>query len=200
MSVIGLEHSKNNPMLKFTKSLACFAILLSSLTSNAKQPERGYRGFIEWSNDYRSEQGFITRINNYFTGATTSHGYQINSTFFVGAGVGVERCTKFDDWIAPVFVQGRADLLFGKFTPFADMRLGYQFGQGGGIYFSPAVGYRFNWGRKVGINLGIGMTLAAYKREIYDITVVPGEIFDIKYVGTEHPLKPYFSFRVGFDF
>ena len=80
------------------------------------------------------------------------------------------------------------------------MRLGYQFGQGGGIYFSPAVGYRFNWGRKVGINLGLGMTLAAYKREIYDITVVPGEIFDIKYVGTEHPLKPYFSFRVGFDF
>ncbi|MDE6395892.1 MAG: hypothetical protein K2K84_01315, partial [Muribaculaceae bacterium] len=117
--------------------------------------------------------GYLNRESVFFTGVTTSHGYQINPTFFVGAGIGMERCTKFDDWVAPVFAQGRADFLFGKFTPFADLRLGYQFGQGGGVYFSPTVGYRFNWGRKAGINLGLGMTLAGFKRELFDVTIFP---------------------------
>ncbi len=189
-------------MLKVIKPLACIAVLLSSLTVSAKQPQRGYRGFVEWSNDYRTERfdGYLNREGMFFTGVTTSHGYQINPTFFVGAGIGMERCTKLDDWVAPVFVQGRADLLFGKFTPFADMRLGYHLGQGGGVYFSPSVGYRFNWGRKVGLNLGLGMTLAGYKRELFEVTINPGEYFEMKYVGSEHRARPYFSFRIGLDF
>lgn len=189
-------------MKSFLKHLTLYAILLSSFCLRASQPRTGYRGFIEWSNDYRTERFFNyeNRESTYYTGISTSHGYQINPMFFVGAGLSVERCTKFDNWIVPVFAEGRADFKFGKFTPFADIRLGAQLADGCGVYFSPSIGYRIGLGRKAGVNLGLGMSLKGYKCEVYDITIIPGESFEMTYTGTEHRVCPYFSFRVGIDF
>lgn len=186
-----------------------FAIIAFAYVSEARQPKRGYRGFLEWSSSVRSDKYGVfdknwnlttERQGTFYTGFTTSHGYQINPMFFIGAGLGMERCGKLDNWIAPLFIQGRIDLKFGKFTPFGDLRLGANIADGGGIYISPTIGYRFNWGRKMGVNLGIGLSLAGYKAEHYEGTTTGPDSYEIQYVSTEHHVNPYFSFRIGIDF
>lgn len=190
-------------------TLSVLALGLMCLMSEARQPHSGYRGFLEWSNSLRSDkfgwpdlQGNIVmyRQNSFYTGATTSHGYQIDPMFFIGAGLGMEKCGDLGNWIVPVFVQGRADFLFGIFTPFADVRLGYNLAEGTGMYFSPSIGYRLNWGRKMGVNLGVGLTLAGYKAEHYEGTVVGPDDYLIQYVGRKSHTRAYFSFRLGIDF
>ena len=175
----------------------------------ARQPQRGYRGFVEWSNSTRNNTyGVFTgtrniatyRENNFYTGVTTSHGYQINPLFFIGAGVGMEKCTNLNNWIVPLFVEGRVDLKFGKFTPFGDIRLGASLSEGAGVYFSPTIGYRFNWGRKIGINLGAGLSLVGYKVENYAVIWPTPDDLEFAYHGTKHHVRPYFSFRLGIDF
>lgn len=176
--------------------------------SEGRQPQRGYRGFIEWSNSLRSENFAVLtssglgyeRQSTFYTGFSTVHGYQINSKFFVGGGISLKHCSKIDNWIGPLFAMGRMDLELGKFTPFGDIRIGLNSMEGTGLYFSPSVGYRFNWGRKAGINVGAGFTLTSYKVENYEIQQGQSGYFELNYIGSEHRLRPYFSFRVGIDF
>lgn len=191
------------------KVVSILTIILATASAEARQPNKGYRGFLDWSSSIRSEQfGYITlegalttyRDNTFYTGFSTSHGYQINPMLFVGAGIGMERCGKWDSWIAPVFLQGRADLLFGKFTPFGDLRIGYNVANGGGIYVSPTVGYRFNWGRKMGVNLGLGVSIAGYTAEVYDGNFTAPDSYEIQYVGKKHGSRVYCTFRAGIDF
>lgn len=185
------------------------AVIAFTYESEARQPKRGYRGFFEWSNSVRSDNFGVFDINgnlrmerqgSFYTGFTTSHGYQINPMFFIGAGLGMERCGKLDNWVAPIFIQGRLDLKFGKFTPFGDLRLGANVAEGVGIYISPTIGYRFNWGRKMGINLGAGLTLAGYRADHYEGTITGPDSYEIQFVGTKNHIRPYFSFRLGIDF
>ena len=191
------------------KILIILTILLATLSSEALQPRRGYRGFFEWSSSVRSEKFaypgingnlMMYRENTFYTGFSTSHGYQINPMFFIGAGLGMEKCTSLDNWVAPVFIQGRIDLKFGKFTPFGDLRLGANVAEGAGVYLSPTMGYRFNWGRKMGVNLGAGLTLAGYRAEHDEATMTAPDSYEIQYVGTRRHIRAYFSFRLGIDF
>lgn len=184
-------------------------IIAFAHVSEARQPKRGYRGFLEWSNSVRSDNFGVIDIHgnismerqgSFYTGFSTSHGYQINPMFFIGAGLGMERCGKLDNWVAPIFIQGRVDLKFDKFTPFGDLRLGANVAEGAGIYISPTIGYRFNWGRKMGINLGAGLTLAGYRADHYEGTIAGPDSYEIQYVGTKRHIRPYFSFRLGIDF
>lgn len=186
-------------------------ILTISTAIQARQPQRGYRGFVEWSSSVRNDKVAYAYLGNwqfltknhatFYTGLMTSHGYQINPMFFVGMGLGAERVNDgdFDNWMVPVFVQGRVDLKFGKFTPFGDIRLGANLAEGTGVYFSPTIGYRFNWGRKVGINLGVGMTLAGYKQKDYGVKYYNEDI-EIEYLGTSSHTRAFFTFRLGIDF
>lgn len=185
------------------------AIIAFTHVSEARQPKRGYRGFLEWSSSVRSDNFGVFDIHgnlsmerqgSFYTGFSTSHGYQINPMFFVGAGLGMERCGKLDNWVAPVFVQGRIDLKLGRFTPFGDLRLGANAAEGGGIYISPTIGYRFNWGRKMGVNLGAGLTLAGYRSEHYEGTMTGPDSYEIQYVGVKSHIRAYFSLRLGIDF
>ncbi len=184
-------------------------IMLATVSAGARQPGKGYRGFLDWSSSVRSDRfGFINidgsfetyRDNTFYTGFSTSHGYQINPIFFVGAGFGMERCGEWDSWIAPVFMQGRADFLFGKFTPFGDLRIGYNVANGGGVYVSPTVGYRFNWARKMGVNLGLGMSIAGYTAEHYEGSFTSPDSYETQYVGKQSHARVYFTFRAGIDF
>lgn len=175
-------------------------LALATVLSYGRQPQKGYRGFLEWSNDIRSENFDGCHFNSLYTGFSTSHGYQINPTFFVGAGLAMEKCGNLNNWIAPVFVQGRADFDFGGFTPFGDVRLGVNMAEGVGAYFSPTIGYRINWGRKAGVNLGVGLGIAGYKVEYYEGSYIgPGD-YEIHYVDTKRRTRSYFSFRIGIDF
>lgn len=190
------------------------AIATVAFNASSRQPERGYRGFVEWSNRYASHSnvkwgGYTWSYTEYFTGLSTSHGYQFNPWIFVGAGIDYEIDHKdlpqlyFYDYKLSFFLQGRTDLRFGIFTPFADVRIGYNANasQDGKLYFSPSIGYRFDWGRKVGINVGVGYTLdtSRYQEYIQGMTpegyatYVPTGIFRNHY-------DSYLSFRVGIDF
>lgn len=189
--------------------LPLIAAVLFSPAAEGRQPQRGYRGFIEWSNSMRSDKyGYWNpdfsisgrHETSFYTGVATSHGYQINQLFYVGAGLGLERCGKCDNWIAPLFIDGRVDLKFGRFTPFGDIRLGFNAAEGGGVYFSPTIGYRFNWGRKAGVNIGAGLTLAGYKSEIYSFSYEGPGSYETHYIETKNLNRLYFSFRLGFDF
>ena len=179
--------------------LILFSILLS-LGAFAKQPQRGYRGFVDWSNSIRSyKMNEVVRGTDYYTGFSTSHGYQINPWIFTGVGFDLEYFSTGNKFITAPFFDFRSDLKFNWFTPFADVRIGYNF-TNGGVYFSPSIGYRFNWGRKAGINLGIGLTLKGYKSDIIDISYYPEIGWSEEYRGTERRVDTFFSFRIGFDF
>lgn len=142
------------------------------------------------------------------TGFTTSHGYQFNSWLYVGGGAGCEYNLSWKDYtnngdtrlIIPLFAEARLDGKWGRFTPFFSTRIGANLADHGGIYFSPTVGYRFNWGRRSAINLGIGMTLYGYRASSYEHIMHPeGGI-------TLGPIVHYqahlvrMAFRLGFEF
>lgn len=173
------------------KLIAIFALALSAIAATAEMPAKGYRGFVDWSNDIYNSA--------FYTGLTTTHGYQLNSMFFVGAGVGFEKYTEADSWIVPLYADGRADFNFGGFTPFLDLRLGGNLSEGGGVFFSPTIGYRYNWGRKVGINFGLGMSVVGYTTEWYSLNY-SGGAFSISKYKNAHDSFCSFSFRLGIDF
>ncbi|MDE6548230.1 MAG: hypothetical protein K2L22_04450 [Muribaculaceae bacterium] len=192
--------------------IASFAILLLAACGFARQPERGYRGFAEWTNRiYHDSYNYSYRSNTHYSpGIATSHGYQFNPWLFAGAGIDLtlsdigilnHHAYSLNQTELAIFAEGRTDLKFGKFTPFADIRLGWNTSENGKAYFSPSIGYRFNWGRKVGINIGIGYTLDTYRYEKhiqgttpegYTIYVPTGEYYNWN--------KSSFTFRVGIDF
>lgn len=169
------------------------------LPASARQPHKGYRGFLEWSNSVTREPGLYGNETLWFTGGSTSHGYQIDNMWFVGAGLSVEYNNNWDCWQVPLFVEGRTDFKFGMFTPFADVRLGYSLTDGGGVYFAPSVGYRFNWGRKMGVNVGVGLEVKGYKLDVYNVSNTNG-YYELEYLGSERHAKAELSLRVGIDF
>lgn len=186
--------------------IASFAILLTAICSFGRQPEQGYRGFVDWTNRIYHHWN----KTNYSPGISTSHGYQFNPWLFAGVGLdySLEDTGFFgnhyydiDNYFLSIFADVRTDLQFGKFTPFADLRIGVNATSIGTVYFSPSIGYRFNWGRKVGLNVGVGYTLDGnrYERHIigstpegYGIFVPTGEYFN-RYISS-------FTFRIGIDF
>lgn len=193
--------------------LIILAAIMLPLCSWALQPQKGYRGFVDWSNTATLDMGFMfigdepgdnTEI---FTGISTSHGYQFNPWLYVGGGAGLEYNL---DWkayetgkikfIIPVFAEGRLDAKWGKFTPYFSARLGANLAEHAGVYFSPMVGYRFNWGRRSAINLGLGMSLFGYRQKYYEHVFLPegGIVFgDIAHY---QATAVKFSLRLGFEF
>lgn len=179
------------------------AVLCSVLDTAAKQPERGYRGFVDWTNDVYGVDNLLGgKTTVFYTGVSTSHGYQINPYLFVGAGFGLQFDAK-DNHSArvPAFLQARTDLSVGKFTPFVDLRGGYNLTQGGGMYLSPNIGYRFNWGRGMGVNVGLGMSFLENRFDVYNTFIDPVTGY-LQYVSVGKVSKKFstFSFRVGIDF
>lgn len=183
------------------KTAIFLALGLFSLSVSARQPEQGYRGFFEWSNDMRTVGEDYFRSTFYYTGISTTHGYQLNPLLFLGAGLAFERCTSFQTSLLQFYANGRTDFKFGKFTPYADARVGYMFSNfGNGFLFSPTVGYRFNPTRKLGINLGLGMSLHSYLERVYEYIVTPEGYGTLIEKEKDIAGNVYFTFRIGIDF
>lgn len=103
----------------------------------------GYNGFLDLGYSIGVGSGEKTGRVDF----TTSHGYQFNPYFFLGAGMGVNvYCqSNANGWSFPVFINPRATLLDSKVSPFIDVKIGNTFGQNvKGFYFSPGVGIHFN--------------------------------------------------------
>lgn len=156
--------------------------LISVFAVGANDLRRGYRGFTEWNTDVAFyNEGYSSCEWHY--GLSTTHGFQFNPHLFIGAGIWME-CSesRSDDrgLSFPVFLQVRTDRTFGKFPLYADLRLGCTiFGrkmynnEDSKLYISPTLGYRLDWGRKVCLNFGIGLTLRGCDSGMNHITWHP---------------------------
>lgn len=178
----------------------------------AVQPTQGYRGFVDSSNYLDLNFGFLVGdggSSRIYTGGSSTHGYQFNNWLFVGGGVGFEynldwKSDRNNDgehrYVIPLYAEGRLDAKWGKFTPFFSARIGANLADHGGLYFSPTIGYRFNWGRKSAINLGLGISVIGSRYSYYDHILAPGGGLIngdlIYYQG--HAVK--FTARLGFEF
>lgn len=155
-----------------------FAVLIAVTTlcsSYASEPQRGYRGFVEWDNSFCNLPYFDNSTGEYekdlqwMIGFTTTHGYQINNNLFVGAGILLNLGFPMLEGTIATFLDVRYDRCLNKFRPFGDIRIGYAnvgyalTDEKGGIYISPTVGHRFNWGGKFGVNIGVGATVQSKK-------------------------------------
>lgn len=187
------------------KQTVLISLALAAATSAAaQQPERGFRGFAEWSNSvFRSDNpsAYGKRVTNHYSGVSAVFGYQCNSWLFTGGGLDLEYSPARGDTYYALFADGRTDLRLGRLTPFIDLRVGYNMTHGDGIYLSPSVGYRFTWGRKVGANISVGYTLNGTARDIYTTGYfIPGSYMGTMYLRTEHSYQSMFCFRAGIDF
>lgn len=167
---------------------------------SARQPRQGYRGFVDISYMMFAERyDDFTRYSSHFN-VSTVHGYQIIPEMFVGAGLEVGSNVTADTHYIPVFADIRTDLKFGRLTPFADLRVGYVLSNDSGMMLQPTVGYRFDFGRKVGVNLGVGYALQQARLDVVDNYYVD----DGGYMHYDTvKLSKWFNalvLRIGFDF
>lgn len=193
--------------------LLSIIIIVAALSVCGRQPESGYRAFIDSENFLGINIGFLAGEpgeSRVATGIVTSHGYQFRPWLYVGGGTGFVYDLGWKDWknnennikwAVPLFAEVRFDgKWFRRFTPYFSARLGANLTEHGGIYCSPMVGYRFNWGRKSAINFGLGASIIGERISYHEHVMLPeggivlGDL--MHYQG--HIVK--FTARLGFEF
>lgn len=176
--------------------------IMSVVSAEGRDPRRGYRGFLDFCGEFRTEYGWGAglRTPHLFLGMATSHGYQICPKAYVGLGFMTTGSTSYQESFSAIFVHGRTDLRFGRFTPFADAKIGWCGVNEGGLYLAPSVGYRFSWKRKFGVNVGLGLTLHRGTFNNFSISEPSPGDYVLIFEGSSRRMQPLFSFRAGIDF
>ncbi|MDE6573339.1 MAG: hypothetical protein K2L58_08885 [Duncaniella sp.] len=161
------------------KIVVVFVVLVVSVVCGYSQsgqisenvPKKGYRGFVDLSGEalFEKKHSNDRDIVYSLSGFTTTHGYQFNEHFFVGAGLGIDFITYNFQSASfaidyPIFVSGRADWKVGKVPLFADLRLGSFIKTCRGynndkLFINPSIGYHCSWGRRVSLNIGAGLSV-----------------------------------------
>lgn len=186
MGLVGKQ--KSNNMKKFLL-IAC--LLIGSVATYA-QRDLGYRGFFDLGGGIGISPG-----SRFMVGASTVHGYQAAPFLFVGVGIAANDIawkahngryeTSNDGFVTPVFGDIRVDMGAGKFSPFIDMRGGYDFICGNGIYLNPSVGVHYALSDNFGFNLSLGYDHQGAKNEFY-------------WDGNVKKSVSYLSMKFGIDF
>lgn len=132
------------------------AILLA--TTAFAQEAKSYRGFTDLS--YTLGVGETSEGFDRFTLSTT-HGYQLDDIFFVGAGVSFEYVRDVAASLVPIYADVRMDvpLRSRNIKPFVDAKVGYAAGEVDGFYFAPTVGVRVPVKFVKAMNFGFGYKL-----------------------------------------
>ena len=127
-------------------------------TTAFAQNAKSYRGFTVLS--YTLGVGETSEDFDRFTLSTT-HGYQLDDMFFVGAGVSFEYVRDAAVALVPIYADVRMDIpLRGRsIKPFVDAKIGYAAGQVDGFYFAPTVGVRVPVKFVDAMNFGFGYKL-----------------------------------------
>lgn len=164
---------KTNSSLKFRKALfILISLFILTNSIKAKTPQNGYRGFLEWNTEVGWENNWGVSETYWLYGLSTSHGYQFNPHLFIGAGVWLQSSSEHVPWkiSLPIFAQARTDWEFGKVPLFIDLKAGGVLNGRNSldvpgnekIFISPSFGYHLDWGRKVGANFSIGVSIFGY--------------------------------------
>lgn len=154
------------------------ALIFIAIQAPAKEPKKGYRGFVDLSGDAIFEKKHSNDRDIVFSvsGITTTHGYQFNKNFFVGGGFGATLVTYNYDYKNltvefPVYASGRADWKIGKVPLFADLRLGTSINVKndnlGHLFITPSIGYRCSWGHRVSLNIGAGVSARRFGHDYH---------------------------------
>lgn len=124
----------------------------------------GYRGFVDL--------GYSIGVGDYKADRlefSTSHGYQFNPYFYLGAGAALNYFHDGDVASVPLFANPRLDFSTGQISPFIDLKVGYTVSEYvEGFYLSPSIGARFNLQNNKGINLSLGYTMQKVEAYYYD--------------------------------
>lgn len=172
------------------KVIIIASLLLGSICTFA-QRDLGYRGFLDLGGGIG-----ITPATRFMVGISTVHGYQAAPFLFVGAGVAANDIawkeggrweSENDGIVVPVFGDVRLDMGAGKFSPFVDLRGGYDFICGNGLYLNPSIGIHYAKSDNFGFNLSIGYDHQGTKNEFY-------------WDGKEKKSLGYLSLKFGIDF
>lgn len=127
-------------------------------TAAFAQDAKSYRGFTDLS--YTLGVGDTSEDFDRFTLSTT-HGYQLDDMFFVGAGLSFEYVRDVAVALVPIYADVRMDipLRSRNIKPFVDAKVGYAAGQLDGFYFAPTVGVRVPVRFVQAMNFGLGYKL-----------------------------------------
>lgn len=139
---------------------ASFAIQAQNISGSC------YRGFFD--------AGYTVGMDDYDFNRfeiNTSHGYQINPYFFIGAGTGLHFMPSYEtpnmdipldiresQVEIPVFANVRCNFTKGKIAPFADIKAGTYVTNSNGLYTNLSVGCRIATNSKQAINISVGYT------------------------------------------
>lgn len=169
-------------MLKYVLVLVMGCLALAGM---AREPRRGYRGFVYWENAVgamyyfdNSEGRTKYDMGVWMTGVSTVHGYQFNRHVYAGAGLMIAGATSVPEMMIPLFADFRYDYGERRFMPFGDVRIGGYYEM---LYFSPTVGFKLVTRYRGNLNVGAGLTLQT------------------KYDGTRDT-SAFFTLRIGVDF
>lgn len=193
------------------KRLFLFLALMSifTLTMNAQSKTtftNGYRGF--------ADLGYTIGINVYKFGrveVNTTHGYQINPYFFVGAGTGLHFMSSYktpnmqialdtrDSKVCiPVFAAARVNFTKTKVSPFVDVKGGTFLSSGDGMYFAMSAGCRIATTGKQALDISLGCT---YEKLEFETFSGFSSIYNMRY--TRKPSKydtHGISIKIGYEF
>ena len=138
--------------MRFLKSILFLATLIAVTATMAAQGFytddygiRGYKSFYEAGYGFDVSDGSDSPGDNMFV--TTTQGYQFNSRFFTGIGMGYEYYAVDGGTrkTLPMFIEFRGNILDTKVSPFVAARAGLFVGDGNtyGAYYAGTAGVRF---------------------------------------------------------
>lgn len=126
----------------------------------------------------RTSRGYMLLIENsagFGTGTygmnmekfSVINGYRFNPYISLGGGTGLRYGSNdyFDNVYLPIFADFRVNFINRKVTPYASVQLGTAFNLSDEdddepqVFLNPTIGVKFNFTKRMGLNLGIGLDL-----------------------------------------
>lgn len=148
-----------------------------------------YKGFADLDGGFP-----IDGYANGYLGLQTTHGIQLKSCFFIGAGFGFERLFYWEEWFAPIMGNIRYNLPNKKISPFVDFKGGYNMALD--LYscgfLSASVGIRFKLNNRMGLNLSMAYTMIRYYED--------NSYYGLWYYDDIYRNANHLGFRLGIDF
>ncbi|MDL2323166.1 hypothetical protein LJC52_04175 [Bacteroidales bacterium OttesenSCG-928-A17] len=128
----------------------------------------GYRGIIELGYELGTGDYGLDRVK-----LNIINGYQINSIFSVGLGMGFRYYYDAEALLIPIFADFRATFLDRNISPYFSFGIGYSFDatnelNGVGLMLSPNIGISFKTPDKNRINVGLGYEIQNMEFYYYD--------------------------------